>query len=139
MNFGPGEVSNIDIDKSEEPVKLNNIGIKHYNNGNYKVALAYFDKALAVAPQFDEAKKNRIFCIQMLRQKRREVHAKALSKEDASPWGFKPGTFVTEAKPVEVRPLDYKATRFQTYHDYGKIPKKGNYDDQLGWGRVGRR
>lgn len=63
-------ISNIVLSGREDPNKLNNTGVKYYNSGKYETALKYFDQALKVAPQFEIAKKNRKYCIQMLRLKR---------------------------------------------------------------------
>lgn len=72
--FGNDGVSNIDIDKGEEPTKLNNLGIRYYNKGKYAKALEYFDKAISIAPQFTEASKNRVYCIKMVNAKKERAH-----------------------------------------------------------------
>lgn len=72
--FGNDGVSNIDIDKKEDPTKLNNLGIKYYNKGKYEEALEYFDKAISIAPQFTEASKNRVYCIKMINAKKERAH-----------------------------------------------------------------
>jgi hypothetical protein len=67
VTFGKRGVQNIKLKPSEDPYNLNNQGVKFYNEGKYKVALRYFEKALAVAPQFDIARENRRHCIKMIR------------------------------------------------------------------------
>ena len=52
---------------TEDPYNLNNQGVKFYNEGKYKTALRYFEKALAVTPQFKIARDNRRHCIKMIR------------------------------------------------------------------------
>jgi tetratricopeptide (TPR) repeat protein len=67
VQFGNRGVTNIKISAAEDPYNLNNQGVKFYNEGKYKIALRYFEKALAVAPQFDIARDNRRHCIKMIR------------------------------------------------------------------------
>ncbi len=82
--FGNDGVSNIDIDKGEEPTKLNNTGIRYYNKGKYDAALKYFDKALAIAPSFNEARKNRVYCIKMInaqKERKHQLQSQAMLRE----------------------------------------------------------
>ena len=157
VSFGDAGVSNIDLDRDERPIKLNNMGIKYYNKAKYKTALEYFNKALAVAPQFEEAQKNRLYAIQMMREqhskKLAEADAKALAKREALLQGrayksppVSASATSTPSRSVEVHPLDYRATRFNAFHDYGRIPhreqsseKKSKYQDELGWEYYSRR
>lgn len=157
VSFGESGVSNIDLDKDERPIKLNNMGIKYYNKGKYKTSLEYFNKALAVAPQFEEAHKNRLYAIQMIHEqhskKLAQADTEALAKREALLQGraykappVPPRTTSTPTRPVEVSPLDYQANRFKAYHDYGRIPhreqssaKKSKYQDELGWEYTSRR
>ena len=69
VSFGNRGVSNIELGKKEDPVYLNNEGVKYYNQGKYKTALKFFNRASAVAPQFKMAKDNRLLCIKMMRYK----------------------------------------------------------------------
>lgn len=134
VKFRKGGMLGIELSKDEDPIKLNNIGIKYYNKGKYKTALNYFNKALSIAPGFEEAKKNRVYAIQMIRQNRAvEVAKRYQETTGARPWR---STDTREA--MEVRPLDYSATRFQEFHQYGRIPHKNDQQNQLGWGQ-GRR
>lgn len=70
VEFRNSGLTNIILSGKEDPNKLNNTGVKYYNKGDYRNALTYFDRAIKVSPQFDIAKKNRKYCIQMLRLKR---------------------------------------------------------------------
>ena len=86
-------------------------------------------------------------------QKIAEADAIAVAKREALLQGrvYKappapPRTTSTPKRPVEVHPLDYRATRFTAYHDYGRIPhreqsssKKSKYQDELGWEYTSRR
>jgi len=125
IRFREGGVANIDLDKNEDPVKLNNLGVKYYNKGKYKIALNYFDKALAVAPQFDDAKRNRIYCIQMLRQKKPEQSVPYSNKNYS--YDYNRSQSIAKKEPVEVHPLDYNASRFSAHHQFGKIPTKDEF------------
>jgi len=135
VKFREGGMLGIELSKDENPIKLNNIGIKYYNKGKYKSALNYFNKALSIAPGFEEAKKNRIYAIQMIRQNRAAEVAKRYKEttRGAMPWQ---STDSREA--IEVRPLDYSATRFSEFHQYGRIQHKDDHQNQLSWGQVRR-
>jgi tetratricopeptide (TPR) repeat protein len=124
--FRNGGISNIDLAKNEDPVKLNNMGVKYYNKGKYKIALTYFDKALAVAPRFEDAHKNRVYCIQMMRQRTEEQRKVKTARQIASDY-YRPQE-KTKKGAVEVQPLDNNATRFAEHHQFGKISSQTDYD-----------
>ena len=119
VNFGNDGVSNIDIGVKEDPIKINNEGVKYYNNGKYKTALRYFNKALAVAPQFEMARTNRLYCIKMIRQQEAEVQQRrklvttSLAKTKTA---FK--------EPVTVQPSDYGYNKYSQQDQYSPNPKK---------------
>jgi tetratricopeptide (TPR) repeat protein len=125
VKFRTGGLTNIDLDKNEDPIKLNNLGVQYYNKGKYKIALNYFDKTLAVAPQFKDAKQNRLYCIQMLRQ-RKDERRTAYSRKNMS-MDYKKAQQISDQNAVEVHPLDYNATRFGAHHQYGRVQSKKNY------------
>ena len=135
IKFRTGSISNIDIEKNEDPIVMNNLGVKYYNKGKYKIALNYFDKAIAIAPQFEDAKRNRVYCIQMMRQKKAESRA-AYSSKNLN-YDYKQAQQIPQKPAVEVHPLDYNATRFSAHHQFGRIPSRdehagSSYNDYYG-------
>jgi len=43
-------------------VDLNNVGVKHYNNGNYSIALNFFTEAIRYDPYLEVARRNQQVC-----------------------------------------------------------------------------
>jgi tetratricopeptide (TPR) repeat protein len=137
VNFGKQSVSNIDLGPGEDPIKLNNEGVKYYNKGKYKTALNYFNRAISIAPQFDMARENRVFCIQMLREK----HAQKLKQKAQK--AIKTSKIRTRASykpPVRKKSMDYRRQRYSEFDKYGQIPSSGksnvrhhDYMNEFGW------
>jgi tetratricopeptide (TPR) repeat protein len=147
VTFGNDGVSNIDISPKEDPVKLNNQGIKYYNKGKYKTALNYFNKALAIAPSFDIAKRNRVYCIKMLRnihEKEKIRYAAGDISVDYSSRLSQQTTPPPQAKqkPVTVYPMSQTSPAIQKTTQ--RRDKKFNYTQydymhQVGWDNQRRR
>jgi tetratricopeptide (TPR) repeat protein len=135
VKFRKGGMMGIDLAKDEDPIKMNNMGIKYYNKGRYKTAREYFNRALAVAPQFKEAKKNRLYAIQMMRQNREQ---ELVRREKMPTKPYRSWRSTSSSSAVEVHPLDYRASRFTAYHQYGRIQHKDDRQNQMGWGRARR-
>jgi tetratricopeptide (TPR) repeat protein len=105
--FGTDGVSNIDIEKNDEPARLNQQGIKYYNKGKYETALKYFDKALSIAPQFTEAGKNRIYCIKMINAQRERKHKLENAQMQRAHQAYIERIPRTRTEPVVVQPIDH--------------------------------
>ena len=143
VTFSDDGVSNIDIRKAEDPIMLNNKGVEFYNQGKYKLALEYFNRALAVSPQFEMARRNRLYCTKMIRQRRTTVleqREKEFQRSRSAESKGKATTVYAYKTPVSSQKMDYSRSKYSDLDQYGRIPKKkkskddvGDYMDQLGW------
>ena len=119
VNFGNDGVSNIDIGAKEDPVKINNEGVKYYNKGKYKTALKYFNKALAVAPQFEMARTNRLYCIKMIRLQKEEMHQRQKLVNTLSA-----KTKTAFKEPITGQLGDYDYNRYSQQYQFSPNSKK---------------
>ena len=136
VTFGDKGVSNIQIGKKEDPVYLNNEGVKFYNKGKYKTALKFFNKAIAVAPRFEMARKNRIQCTKTI-QEAREKYVEQQAQKKVSVSESLPQSRVISKGYDQSHNIDYSRQRFAELDQYGQIPKKkrpsNNNTKNLDW------
>jgi Tfp pilus assembly protein PilF len=120
---------------------LNNKGVEYYNNGKYKMALQYFNRALAVSPQFEMARRNRVYCTKMIRSRRATVLKQREAQfQRTAHMPNQQKTAYAYKTPVKSHNMDYSRKKYLDRDQYGRIQKKkkskddvGEYMDQLGW------